>query len=362
MTESATMHCPSCQSDLKPGEEVCGSCGHPLPKSVTAPTAAGTEKGWGEGQKSWKCDGCGAEIVYNKTQLKFTCAYCGSEKVLEQAPADSGHEDDVRPDRMVPFRIKKPQADDLFHRWVAGLWFAPNDLKQLAAGEKIRGVYLPFWSYDCDTHTWYTARVGHDYQETEHYTEEENGHTVHRTRTVTHTRWSHTKGWVESSYKDVLVVSSKNVDRTLVLELEPFHVKQAVPFSTEQLTGWEAERYALDHEEAWDKYGKARVVEKEVVRASEDARTTTGADHVDSVEVHVRFPQLLSEHLLLPIYVSGFRYADKTYRFMINGQTGEVHGQRPYSWIKITLLVLAIVALIAAIVFFVQYQSSSSPR
>ncbi|MFM7655300.1 MAG: hypothetical protein ACKO56_07905, partial [Paracoccaceae bacterium] len=38
----------------------------------------------------------------------------------------------------------------------------------------------------------------------------------------------------------------------------------------------------------------------------------------------------------------------KSYRFVVNGQTGEVQGERPYSWWKIGFAVLAVVVVVGA--------------
>jgi hypothetical protein len=60
------------------------------------------------------------------------------------------------------------------------------------------------------------------------------------------------------------------------------------------------------------------------------------------------------KHILLPIWISSYRYGAKIFRFLVNGQTGEIQGERPYSAVKIMLLVLGILAA-AAVVFFLVF-------
>jgi DNA-directed RNA polymerase subunit RPC12/RpoP len=352
-TARAQVHCPSCNGEIKPGATECTACGTPLPASVSAPSTS-SERGWGEGP-SFKCEGCGAEVVITQTGLKFTCPYCGNERVLEQPAGTGGATDDVRPSHVLAFKVKKADVVARFQGWVASLWFAPNDLGQAAHKDRIRGVYLPFWCYDAHTHTYYRGEYGVDREES--YTEEENGRTVTRTRTVTdwYPRW----GWSDKDYRNVLVVASQGVDRGLSMQIEPFELAELVQFSTELLTGWEAERYALDHEEAWEKHGTERVTGMELERCSELVRG--GANHVRGVSVELHFSKLHSEHLLLPVYVSCFNYHGKTYRFLMNGQTGKVVGERPWSFWKIFFLVVTIVAVIAAIWFFTQGGSTPPP-
>src|SRR5207247_390699 len=51
--------------------------------------------------------------------------------------------------------------------------------------------------------------------------------------------------------------------------------------------------------------------------------------------------------ILLPVWLANYRYHDKVYRVIVNGRSGHILGDRPYSWAKITLLVLGILLAIA---------------
>jgi DNA-directed RNA polymerase subunit RPC12/RpoP len=322
-----------------------------MPKTVHAPKAT-DDRGWGDATRHFKCEGCGAEVVIQKDQLKVACAYCGNERVLEQTKKELSHQDDIRPEQVLPFEVKRAVVLEDFQRWAKSLWFAPGDLWQMAHNEKIRGVFLPYWCYDTTTETHYSGEYGVD--RTESWEDEENGHRVRHTRTITD--WYSRRGWSTHSYEDVLVMASKNVDRALAASIEPFHLKRAVPFSTELLTGWEAERYAFDHQKAWEKFGREVVTQRELARCTEIIGR--GADHTRFVRVECHFTELDSAHILLPLYVSGFQYNGKLYRFVINGQTGQIKGERPYSFWKIFFFVVAIAALVAGIVLLITAQSS----
>jgi hypothetical protein len=58
------------------------------------------------------------------------------------------------------------------------------------------------------------------------------------------------------------------------------------------------------------------------------------------------------KYILLPVWVSAFRYHDEVYRFVVNARTGEVQGQRPRSWVKLTLAGLAAAAFVAGVTYF----------
>jgi hypothetical protein len=52
------------------------------------------------------------------------------------------------------------------------------------------------------------------------------------------------------------------------------------------------------------------------------------------------------------VWISAYRFKDRNFQFLVNARTGEVQGERPYSWIKITLAVLLVIAIIGTIVYF----------
>jgi hypothetical protein len=58
------------------------------------------------------------------------------------------------------------------------------------------------------------------------------------------------------------------------------------------------------------------------------------------------------KHILLPIWISAYQYNGKIYRFIINGRTGKLEGERPYSWIKIALTIVAVVAIIGGLFYY----------
>ena len=74
------------------------------------------------------------------------------------------------------------------------------------------------------------------------------------------------------------------------------------------------------------------------------------AQRVESVDTQLG--TLTFKHVLLPVWLAAYKYRGKTYRFVVNGQTGRVQGERPYSALKITVAVI-IGLIIAGIAGFV---------
>ena len=59
-------------------------------------------------------------------------------------------------------------------------------------------------------------------------------------------------------------------------------------------------------------------------------------------------------------WTAGFQFRDKTYLFVVNGRTGKVRGERPYSVIKIALAGIAATACAAALVVALSSAQSGS--
>jgi len=82
-------------------------------------------------------------------------------------------------------------------------------------------------------------------------------------------------------------------------------------------------------------------------------RGDIGGDEQRVTHVATNYSAVTFKHLLLPVYVGAYRFRDKVYQVVLNGRTGEVQGERPYSFWKIFLfaLFLAAVLLIVALIF-----------
>jgi LSD1 subclass zinc finger protein len=293
-----------------------------------------------------KCQGCGAQTTFNPNVVSDSCPCCGAPLVIKDATTSHI----IKPKAILPFAIDQNKAFKEFGEWIKKLWFAPNKLKRYARQEgKLTGLYIPYWTYDSDTSTDYTGERGADYQTTEPYTTTENGKLVTRTRTVTRTRWSSTSGHVDKVFDDVLVVASNSLPKEYVEKLEPWDLQNIVPFNSSYLSGFKAESYQVDLrdglEDAKQKMNNA--IHAAICR-------DIGGDHQRVHSTNTTWKDITFKHLLMPAWISAYSFNNKTYRFLINGRTGEVQGERPYSWIKITFAVLAAAAVILVIVLLTQ--------
>jgi hypothetical protein len=66
-----------------------------------------------------------------------------------------------------------------------------------------------------------------------------------------------------------------------------------------------------------------------------DIRADIGGDQQIIERMDVRHADTTFKHVLLPVWVAAFQFVGKPYGFVVNGRTGEVHGERPWSFWKI---------------------------
>jgi hypothetical protein len=291
-----------------------------------------------EGQSEIGCDSCGGTVVFQGSLTSSECPYCGSPIQLNDV---HDAEDRVPVDGVLPFLIEHDEAKTNLATWVNSRWFAPNDFKQRGVNGKFNGVYMPYWTFDSLTFTRWSGQRGDHYYETERDGDEE--------KRVRKTRWSHVSGSFQLFFDDVLVLASEGLPKRLMEELEPWPLQEVVPFSQEILAGYYARTYEVELEPG---FSGARDRMDGWIRAEVEDRI--GGDEQRINSQRTQHSAVTFKHLLLPVYLLAYRFSDKSYQVMVNAATGEVQGERPYSWVKITLAVLAVAAVVTTIVLLSQ--------
>ena len=293
---------------------------------------------WGVNNKVVICKSCGAESIYDELQIADVCPYCGSNQVM-QASEDLKT---LAPGGVVPFKINDKEAGGLFTKWIKGKFFCPKKAKESARPEAFKGVYLPYWTYDADTMSRYSARYGIDRE-----VKDKDG------KTRTETDWYSTGGNYQRFFDDVLVIGSKRYEEDLLSRIEPFDTKANVAYKPQYLEGYTAERYSIGLKDGWNTAtGKMK---KEIENGIEKTVTDRfNADHVDEVKFDTKYDKTTYKYLLLPVWMSAFTYKDKVYRFLVNGQTGKVGGKTPVSALRVVLTIAVIVAVIVGLILLMK--------
>jgi len=289
-----------------------------------------------------KCGNCAASTTLKPNTTSGTCPYCDTALVIKNATTSSI----IKPSHLLPFKVERKKASEEFIKWVGGLWFAPNKLKHYAqqSAEKLNGIYMPYWTYDTNTTSTYTGMRGDHYYVTESYRDSEGNS---QTRQVQKTRWTGASGTVHNSFDDVLVISSKSLPEKLANDLEPWDLPELAAYNDRYLSGFITESYQVGLKEGFEKC-KERI--DGPIRAS--VNSNIGGDVQQITTLSNQYSDIKFKHVLLPVWLSAYRYNEKVYRFMINARTGEVQGERPYSAAKIIALIATIVAVGVGLFFW----------
>ena len=287
--------------------------------------------------RTLSCPNCGARVDLDDDHHASTCPFCATPVVT-----DTGATRRIKPQGVLPFVLTEEQAKQAMKNWLGGLWFAPSGLTAYARKDRrLTGIYSPFWTFDASTRSSYRGQRGDTYYETVYVTQEINGRPQRVAKQVAKIRWRHVSGQVARDFNDVLVPASTALPATMTQALMPWDLAQLADYRPAFLSGFEAEGYttplATGHQ-------SARRQMTQVIAS--DARRDIGGDHQRIDNISSDFRAETFKHILLPIWTAAYRYNNKSYRFVVNGQSGRVSGERPWSIWKITgAVVVALVAL-----------------
>lgn len=292
-----------------------------------------------------RCSACAAEVEKPETATALACPYCGADMVMA---AQSRRV--IKPQALLPFRITAAQSREQFRSWLRRRWFAPSALKRMARLETLlRGVYVPYWTYDCRTMTRYQGARGDNYIVTIWITVNVNGRTEQRPQQVVRTRWTPVSGSVRNRFDDLLIVASRALPRRHVERIDPWDLHALVAYDDAYLSGFLAQSYQVNLPEGFE---YAKQLMSGPIHAS--VISDIGGDHQRIHSLDIDYQGITFKHVLLPIWISAYRYRDKVFQFLVNARTGEVHGDRPWSWVKITCTALAAAAAVAGLVYVLQ--------
>ncbi len=346
-SHSRELSCGHCGSslELQPGAAllVCRHCGTETPPAGADGNIEELDLGeWlaslEQGEEAEEvltasCSGCGARVERDARLSADACPFCGTSIV-----AEGGSHRRIKPRSLLPFKIDRGSAIESFRRWVSKRWFAPNDFKKrVRLDTALSGVYIPYWTFDAVVTTQYTGRRG----------------TVRQTRsngkTITRTSWRPVSGTVHDAFDDLLVPATRSLPYDHLEELEPWDLSDLIPFHAQYMSGFRAESYQIDLEEG---FAEAREQMDELIR--ETIKRDIGGDRQQIRSMRSDFRNLTFKHILLPVWISVYRYKNKPFRFLVNARTGETQGERPWSRIKIALTAAA-AALVAASLLALEY-------
>jgi len=324
--------CPCCGAALAFEEEsqklACEACGNEFEldaiKAYNEPDDGAPEQDfrWEQSAKATfseeeeavmnmiTCPSCGGEIISDANTAATFCPFCENPAVITGRVTGG-----LRPDGVLPFKLSKEDAKKAFANLCKGKPLLPRDFASQQRLEKISGIYVPFWLYDCDctvnaryratrTHTWSDSK--YRYVRTEHFLLLRSG---------------------GLAFEGIPVDGSQKMDNAILESIEPFDYSQIVDFDTAYLSGFLADKYDVSADD-----GKPRVEERVTQTADSLLRDTcAGYLTVTKERMNLRTNHAGSKYVLLPVWMLHSKYQGKTYVFAMNGQTGKMTGTFPIS-------------------------------
>ncbi|MDR1439471.1 MAG: hypothetical protein LBJ10_05525 [Clostridiales bacterium] len=358
--QSESFPCPSCGGDMvfEPDSQAlkCSYCGYS--ESIAASNRVIAEHDfsahaeeeadleWSRAQSVIKCESCGAQTVLEKGRTSSFCAFCGSSHVI---PADDGSPG-IKPESVLPFQISQKQAQGIFSSWLGKDLLAPRNVRAMARPEKLAGIYTPSWTFDADTRSKYTAQAGKHYYETVTRRVVVNGRAQFRTERVQRTRWYPVRGAYDRFFDDVPVLASRNIPAKYAAKILSFDYGALQPYDAKYISGFASERYSVGINDGWAS-ARARIDGEIMQGITSQVLNREFCDVVAHISASTSYGGVKYKLLLAPLWMSAFRYMNRTYSYLINGQSGRIAGSRPKSPIKIALLAAIAILLVALVAY-----------
>ncbi|MGV6829111.1 MAG: DNA helicase PriA [Flavobacteriales bacterium] len=286
------------------------------------------------------CKNCGANQHVEENFKSLNCVYCSMPLIVEDAYKDTW----ITPGAVLPFQLDQKKAHTIFKKWVKGLWFAPNKLKKASIDpQNTKGLYSPYWTFDAQLYATYTGHRGEYYYVTKRVGSGKNKRTVQERRI----RWFPASGEISGFVDDTLTKASKQRSGKIPKQIAIWDFKKLKPFDSSYLSGFITEKYTIPLKEG-------HLESKKEVReiAQRWIKRDIGGDTQRITNMNMTLTEETFKHILLPVFISAYRFNGKRYHFFVNGQNGKLSGERPYSFWKIFFFVLGIITVVALLNVF----------
>ncbi len=283
-----------------------------------------------EGMRVYSCQSCGGQIVTDDSTAASSCPYCGNPVIMAGQLSGS-----LKPDTIIPFKIDKEGAKEALGKFLKGKFLLPKSFGTESYINEIKGVYVPFWLFDCDAdaHIRYRATRVRSWRSGDYLNTETSHFLIIRNGSV--------------QFEKVPVDGSQKMPDELSEAIEPYNYGDCTDFSTAYLAGYMADKYDVDA-------SRSEQRANERIRKSTEAefrKTVRGYATVVPESTNIRLNNGKIRYALLPVWMLNTEYKGKTYTFAMNGQTGKFVGNLPTDWGRFWGLFAAITAGVAALVF-----------
>lgn len=291
-----------------------------------------------EDEKEVVCQNCGGHTTFTGSLTADKCPYCATPIQRDDVHAAPER---LPVDAVLPFSVDRESAEGLIDKWINGRWFAPSEFKTYNRTGSFQSVYMAYFTYDADTSTRYSGQRG--------TTRTRTVGSGENRRTETYTTWSNVRGLVNNAFDDIPILANEGFEKKRIDKLEPWPTQTAKPYSAEYAAGHLARTYDHDVEEC---LGEATTIMESDIRST--IHRDIGGDQQRISKMDIIWKEMTYKHILLPLWLLTVIYDERPFQVYINGVTGEVHGARPYSKVKIIAAVAVAVLLVIIIIVAIQ--------
>lgn len=264
----------------------------------------------------YECQNCGARVVTDKNTTATSCVYCGSTTIMKNRL-----QGEFKPEKIIPFYVAKENAIKEFYRFSKKKWFAPKKFYDKENIREVKGIYIPFWLYDCSTNGSVNASAqrvkswssgNYRYTKTDYYD-------VYRAGNM--------------EFDKVPVDGSTKFEDDIMDSIEPYDYNDLVDFTPSYMSGFLAEKYDVNES---DSYERANTRAKNST-IEEFKKTMNGYSSIQVKNDNIQVTKTHSSYVLLPVWLLNINYKNKMYKFAMNGQTAKMVGNVPISIGKLLL-------------------------
>lgn len=340
--------CPTCGANLEFDPESqtlkCSYCGTEVDfeknkqvEEINIEKAFATAEKGDKTTSIYRCQNCGAEVVVNADEVATECPFCGTPYVAKTENLNG-----IKPNAVYPFLIEKEKALEIAKKNIRKRFFAPTKFKKNIDAKDIKGLYYPCFTFDSDTQSTYSGRIGKRKSRT---VRDKNG-----TRTETYIEWRKVSGSISHFFDDITITTSARLPQKVLNKIMPFNPDSICVYEKRFLAGFFANHYEKDIKTAW---GEAKTDMDGKIRSLILERYDCTV--VDYLNVSTLHNDVTYKYVLLPVWQLSFKYRKKVYGMVMNGNTGKIYGKMPVSPWKVFFTGLITAGVITGIYFLLKW-------
>ena len=272
---------------------------------------SGLSDDWGAeagNMRAYSCPSCTAELICDESTAVTSCPYCGNPTVVPGQFSGA-----LKPDFVIPFKVKKEEAIAALKKHYEGRPFLPNAFKKENHIEEIKGVYVPFWLFDgeADCEAVYDCSRTHTYRSGNY--------------DVIHTDHFEVLREGKVAFSRIPVDGSTKMPDDYMDSIEPFDYKDLKKFSTGYMPGYMADKYDVSAEES------SRRADERAANTAASCLRGSVINYTSVLERHKNIQLHRGEvkYALLPVWLLSTRWNGQNWLFAMNGQTGKFVGKLP---------------------------------